>query len=131
MRFEQVPLVLGGFVAVIGLLLMADAWLPERARPYGRDRRRRVRTERHRGGEALVGLGIVAMGAALAGRDAWRWSTVVVIAGAVLLVLGALLNFRYLRETFAFRGRARRGAEAAAGEHVVAEPTDRPSMRIR
>jgi phosphatidylglycerophosphate synthase len=131
MRFEQVPLLLGGFVGLIGLLLVADALLPERARLYARERRRRVRTERHRVGEALVGLGIVAMGGALIGRDAWRWSTVVVIAGAVLLVLGAVLNFRYLRETFAFRGRARRGVEQAAGENAAAEPGDRPSMRIR
>ena len=131
MRFEQLPLVIGGLVALVGLLLLADAWLPERARLYARDRRRRVRTERHRVGEALVGLGVVAMGGALIGRDAWRWSTVVVITGAVLLVLGAVLNFRYLRETFAFRGRARRGGDAEGEAHARAEPADRPPVRIR
>ena len=130
MRFEQLPLILGGVVGLIGVLLLADALLPERARPYGTERRRRIRTERHRGGEAIVGLGIMAMAVALAGRDVWRWSTVAVITGAVLLVLGAVLNFRYLRETFAFRGRARRGAEAEPGAHA-AEPPERRPVRIR
>jgi hypothetical protein len=129
MRVEDVPVVIGGIVALAGALLVADACLPEAARFYGRDRRRRVRTERHRAGESLVGAGIVALGAAIVGRDAWRWSMVAVIAGAALLLVGAVLNLRYLRETFAFRGRARRGA--GGGENAAPEPADARPARIR
>ena len=41
------------------------------------------------------------------------------ILGAILLVAGAVLNRRYLRELFAFRGPARRRpeGEAQTGEH--------------
>jgi hypothetical protein len=129
MRVEDVPILIGGIVALVGVLLTADACLPEAARFYGRERRRRVRTERHRIGEGLVGAGIVALGAAIVGRDAWRWSMIAVIVGAALLVAGAVLNFRYLRETFAFRGPARRGGDG--GENAAPEPADARPVRIR
>ncbi len=121
-------MVAGGIVSTVGVALVADAWLPERVRVYGRERRRRVRTERHHGGEAMVGLGIAALGVALIGRDLWRWSTVTVLIGAAFLVVGAALNFRYLRETFAFRGRARRGEGNTPND---AGPGDGPPLRIR
>ena len=121
MRLEQIPLFIGVVVAIIGLGLVLDAQLPEGMSP-SRERRRRERTERHRGGETLVGIGIVAMAAALIGSDAWRFGTVSVLVGLVLLVVGGWLNRRYLRESVLFRGAARRGekrvtprAEAATG----------------
>jgi hypothetical protein len=108
MRFEQIPVFIGVIVAILGLGVVLDAQLPE-ALAQSRERRRRERTERHRGGETLVGLGILGMAAALIGRDQWRFGTVAVLAGAALLAAGAWLNRRYLRETFLFRGAARRG----------------------
>lgn len=113
MRIELLPLILAGLVALVGLGLLADAWLPE---DYyvTHERRRRRRTERHRGGEGLVGGGVLALAAALAGRDSWRYSTVAILLGVLLLTLGAGLNRRYLRELLAFRGATRRAEPPAA-----------------
>jgi hypothetical protein len=108
-RVETIPLILGGLVALVGLGLLADAWLPERVF-YRSERRRRARAERHLGGETAIGLGVLCMAAALVGRDTWRYGTVAVIAGTVLLVIGAWLNRAYLRERITNRGELRRGA---------------------
>ena len=108
MRLEQVPLFLGVVVAILGLGLVLDAQLPE-GFSQSRERRRRERAERDRPGETLVGLGIIAMAAALIGRDTWRFGTLAVLGGTVLLGVGAWRNRDYLRELFLFRGPARRG----------------------
>lgn len=113
MRLEQIPLFIGVVVAILGLGLVLDAQLPEGFSP-SRERRRRERTERHRGGETLVGLGIVAMAAALIGRDTWRFGTVSVLLGVGMLAIGAWLNREYLKENVLFRGAARRGEKRAA-----------------
>ena len=107
MRIELVPLVLAALFGLVAVGLIADAWLPE---DYyvTHERRRRRRTERHRGGEVVVGVGILALAAALAGRDSWPYTTVAVIVGALLVLVGAVLNRRYLRELYSFRGAARR-----------------------
>src|SRR6185436_18600585 len=99
MRLEMLPLVLGGLLGLIGLALVFDAWVPDNI-VVKEERRRRIRRERDRFGEALVGLGVVAMAAAFIGRDTWRYTTVAVIAGAVLLLWGTLKNSGYIREIF-------------------------------
>jgi hypothetical protein len=108
-RVETIPLILAGLVALIGVGLLADAWLPERVL-FRSERRRRARAERHLGGETAIGLGVLSIAAALAGRDSWRYGTVAVIAGTVLLAIGAWLNRAYLRERITNRGELRRGA---------------------
>ena len=108
MRLEQIPLFIGVIVAILGLGLVLDAQLPE-GFSQSRERRRRERAERNRPGETLVGLGIIAMAAALIGRDTWRFGTLSVLAGVVLLAAGGWLNRAYLREVFTFRGASRRG----------------------
>ena len=95
----MLPLVLGGLLGLIGLALVFDAWVPDNI-VVKEERRRRIRRERDRFGEALVGLGVVAMAAAFIGRDTWRYTTVAVIAGAVLLLWGTLKNSGYIREIF-------------------------------
>jgi hypothetical protein len=120
MRLEQIPIFFGVIVAILGLGLVLDAQLPE-GFSQSRERRRRERAERNRAGETLVGLGVMAMAAALIGRDTWRFGTVVVLAGVVLLAAGAWLNRNYLRETFLFRGASRRG-EKRSGPRPVPEP---------
>lgn len=113
MRLEQIPLFIGVVVAILGLGLVLDAQLPEGFSP-SRERRRRERTERHRGGETLVGLGIIAMAAALIGRDTWKFGTVSVMIGVGMLAIGAWLNREYLRENVLFRGAARRGEKRSS-----------------
>jgi hypothetical protein len=108
-RVETIPLILGVLVALLGAGLIADAWLPERVF-YRSERRRRARAERHLGGEAAIGLGVLCMAAALLGRDTWRYGTVAVIVGTLLFVTGAWLNRAYLRERISNRGELRRGA---------------------
>ena len=97
MRLETIPLILGGLIGLIGLGLVFDAWLKDDI-ISSPERRKRPRRERNRFGEALVGFGVLAMAAAFIGRDTWKYSTVTVIAGAVLLLWGAKLNAAYLRE---------------------------------
>ena len=91
MRLETIPLILGALIGLVGIGLVLDAWLKDDI-IIKQERRRRPRRERDRLGEALVGLGVLAMAAAFMGRDTWRYSTVAVIAGAVLLLWGAISN---------------------------------------
>jgi hypothetical protein len=111
-RVETIPLILGVLVALLGVGVIADAWLPEKVL-YQSERRRRARAERHLGGQMSIGLGVLCMAAALLGRDTWRYSTVAVIAGTILLILGAWLNRSYFRERISNRGELRRGAPGA------------------
>jgi hypothetical protein len=113
-RVETIPLVLGVIVALIGLAILADAWLPENNSQHS-ERRRQARVERSLGGEAAIGISVLCMAAALIGRDTWRYSTVAVIAGAVLFFFGVLANRRYLRERLVNRGALRRGAPGGTG----------------
>ena len=119
MRLEQVPLFFGVIVAILGLGLVLDAQLPE-GFSQSRERRRRERTERNRPGETLTGLGVMAMAAALIGSDEWRFGTLAVLAGVVLLGTGAWLNGDYLRELFLFRGAARRGEKRSGPRDALA-----------
>lgn len=100
MRLETFPLILGALIGLIGLALVIDAWAPDNL-IISEERRRRPRGARDRFGEALVGLGVLAMAAAFIGRDTWRYSIVTVIAGSVLLLWGIKRNGAYLRGVFA------------------------------
>ena len=112
-RVELIPLILGIIVGLIGLAILADAWLPEEL-PFRWERRRSERTERSLGGEAAIGIGVLCMGAALMGRDTWDYGTVAVIAGTILFVIGAWMNRSYLKDRITNRGALRRGAGPAA-----------------
>jgi hypothetical protein len=112
-RLEHLPLILGALLGIVGVALVVDAWIVETAL-VTRERRRRVRAERSRLGEGLLGLGTIAMAAAFIGRDGWRYGTVAVILGAVLLAAGVVMNWRYLYETVAFRGPERRDPAGSA-----------------
>jgi hypothetical protein len=96
MRLETIPLILGALIGLVGIGLILDAWLKDEI-IIKKERRRRPRRERDRLGEALVGFGVLAMAAAFMGRDSWRYSTVAVIAGAVLLLWGAKRSSAYMR----------------------------------
>ena len=129
MRVEVIPLVVGSLVALVGLGLLADAWIPEDMTGF-RERRRTARTERSLGGEAAIGLGMLCMAAALIGRDTWDYVTVAVIAGSVLLVIGSWLNRRFLRDRVVNRGELRRGEAGRAASHEKdAPPPGRPRIR--
>ena len=108
MRLELLPLILGALVALAGVGLVVDAWLPDRDVLLPRERRRRIRAERNRGGEAVVGIAVILIGAALIGRDAWTLTPWLAGAACLLIVIGALMNRRYIREQIDFRGAARR-----------------------
>ena len=110
MRIETFPLIIGVLVAMLGIGIMFDAWTSDPT-VAEQERRRRPRIERHRNGEAMIGLGVLALAAALIGRDSWRYSTLVVIIGALFLIVGAGLNAHYIRELFVNRGPLRRREE--------------------
>lgn len=128
MRLEHIPILLGILIAAIGLGLVADAWLPDESLMRS-ERRRRQRAERHRGGEALVGVGTLCLAAALIGRDTWRYGTLAVLVGTVLLIAGVVLNRAFLREVLFFRGPARRAPEGKSP--VSAVERERPLERKR
>ena len=111
MRVETIPLIIGIIVALIGLAILADAWLPEEMTFRG-ERRRHERTERSIGGEACIGLAVLCLAAALIGRDTWRYGTVAVIAGTLLFLVGAFMNRTFLRDRIVNRGALRRGGLA-------------------
>lgn len=128
MKLEQFPIVVGIVVCLIALAIAYDSMSPEAKRPF-RERRRRRRAELKRGGELLVALGTASMGAALIGRDSWRWGNVAVFVGVALLITGAVVNRQLLKEMLLFRGSSRRATEeekAARGEEPPPE-----KMRIR
>ncbi len=108
MTLEQFPILLGVLVALIGLTILLDAWQAGGVVPL-RERRRRTRAVPHKAGQSLVAIGTLCMAAALIGRDTWRWGTISVLAGAALLIIGAIMNRKYLKEVLLFRGAARRG----------------------
>jgi hypothetical protein len=112
MRIELAPIVIGIIVGLLGIGLLFDAWTADEF-IVRRDRRRRPRTERDRTGEALIGFGVIGMAAAFVGRDTWRYSVVAVIAGTVLLLLGAFRNRRFLADAISNRGALRRRTKPA------------------
>jgi uncharacterized protein (DUF2062 family) len=107
MSLEIIPLIIGGIVALLGLGLLFDAWTPDEI-IVKRERRRHPRIERSRAGETWIGLGVLAMAAAFIGRDTWKYSVIAVIAGAVFLLIGVLMNWRYLGSRVSNRGALRR-----------------------
>jgi hypothetical protein len=108
MRLEQLPILIGVLIGLLGLTILLDAWQAGGVAPL-RERRRRARATPNKAGQSLVAFGTLCMAAALIGRDTWRWGTIAVLAGITLLVFGAILNRTYLKEVLLFRGAARRG----------------------
>lgn len=119
MRLELLPVVLGVLVLAVAAGIVYDAIRPDESRPHT-ERRRRRRAELDIPGEWLVGLGTACLGVSLIGNEVWRYTTLAVISGVVLIVLGAIMNRDYLREMLLFRGRSRRsdqrGAQPRRGE---------------
>ena len=77
----------------------------------------------------MVALGTASMGAALIGRDSWRWGTVAVFAGVVLLIAGAVANRQLLKEMLLFRGAARRADDSEKIENPNEKPAERNRIR--
>jgi hypothetical protein len=96
MRLEHLPILLGLLFVVAGVALIADALLREQ--PLMVDRRKRSRAPRHRGGQVAIGVGTLAVAAALFGRDGWRYGTVAVLLGVVAFGIGVWLNWAYVRD---------------------------------
>jgi hypothetical protein len=107
MTIELIPIVLAVLVGLMGCALLFDAWTPDDT-VVKAERRRAPRIERSRRGEALVGLGVLCMAAAFAGRDTWSYSVIAAIAGMLLLILGGWANRAFLGEAIVHRGSVRR-----------------------
>lgn len=112
MQFETLPIILGVLIGVIGLMLVADAWIPD-GTLVTTERRRKERVERNTLGEGLIGLSLLFVAAALIGRDRWRFGTVAVIIGTVAFAAGVFLNAKFLKEMLTNRGAARRHPDGA------------------
>lgn len=127
-RVEYIPLVVGIIVMLAGAALIHDARREDVRWPL-RDRRRRRRTPRDRPGEALVGAGMIFLGGALVGGEFWRFGTLAILIGFVLVVTGALMNRTYLKELLFFRGASRRAEKPSDVKR--ADDEARPKPRIR
>jgi hypothetical protein len=114
MRIEIIPLIVGLVLALVGFGLVFDAWTPDELL-VKRERRRRPRAERNRGGEAAIGFGVLGMAGAFLGRDSWRYSVIAVIVAMLLLLYGVVRNWRFLGELISNRGSLRRRPEMPAG----------------
>jgi len=129
MRLEYLPVVLGVLVILVGAAVIYDAVSPEASRPF-RERRRRQRAEINVPGEWMVALGTICLGVSLIGNEVWRWTTIAVISGVVLILFGAVLNRAFLREMLLFRGASRRTEEHEV-QPVRPPAKDHPNLRIR
>ena len=121
MRIEIVPLIVGVLFGLIGLGLVFDAWTPDEIL-VKRERRRRPRIERNRGGEAAIGFGVLCMAAAFIGRDTWKYSVIAVIAGSVFVLYGVIRNGRFLGQSLSNRGSLRRRPEGQQGSLPEPDP---------
>lgn len=129
MRLEYLPVIVGVLVLLIAAGIIYDAVTSRQVRPY-RERRRRTRAVLDIPGEWMAGLGTACLGVALVAPEDWRWTTITVICGVILIVLGAILNRAYLREMLLFRGISRRTMEGEIPPDQVVKK-DRPRLRIR
>jgi peptidoglycan/LPS O-acetylase OafA/YrhL len=127
LRAEHIPIILGVLVGLMGVGLVLDSRLPDYT-VVKRERRRRKRIERSRGGEMLLGLAMLAFAAALIGRDTWRYRIVAVIIGVVCLILGTIANRAFLRDAIVNRGAMRRDP---AHPIKPGMPEDETRARIR
>ncbi|HEX6576706.1 MAG TPA: hypothetical protein VF042_17180 [Gemmatimonadaceae bacterium] len=123
MRLELIPVILGVLIVLVAAGIIYDAAFPESIRPF-RERRRRQRAERDTVGQWFVGLGIACLGVSMIGNEVWRWTTIVVMVGVALVIVGAVMNRAYLREVLTFRGAARRGSS----DESMPEP---PHLKLR
>jgi peptidoglycan/LPS O-acetylase OafA/YrhL len=127
LRAETIPLIFAVLVGLMGVGLVLDGQLPD-STVVKRERRRRKRIERSRGGETTLGLAMLAFAAALVGRDVWRYRIVAVIVGVVLLVLGTWANRAFIRELIVNRGALRRDPKHPIKPGM---PEDETPARIR
>jgi hypothetical protein len=107
MRVETIPLILGVIVGLMGVGLILDAQLPDYT-VVKRERRRRQRIERSRGGEMLIGIAMLGFAAAFMGRDTWRYRILAVMIGVACLILGTIANRAFIRDAIVNRGAMRR-----------------------
>lgn len=127
-RVEHIPLVIGLIVMLAGAALIYDARREDEKWPL-RERRRRRRTPRDRPGEALTGAGLVFVGSALVGGEFWRFGTLAILIGFVLVVAGAMMNRHHLRERLLFRGASRRAEKPSDLNRPHDENQPRPRIR--
>jgi len=127
-RVEHIPLVIGLIVMLAGAALIYDARREDEKWPL-RERRRRRRTPRDRPGEALTGAGLVFVGSALVGGEFWRFGTLAILIGFVLVVAGAMMNRHHLKELLLFRGASRRAEKPSDLNRPHDENQPRPRIR--
>jgi hypothetical protein len=127
LRAETIPLILGVIVGLMGVGLIVDARLPDYS-VLKRERRRRQRIERSRGGEMFLGLAMLAFGAAVIGRDTWRYRIVAVMLGVLFLIIGTIANRFFIRDAIVNRGAMRRDPNKPIKPGM---PEDETPARIR
>lgn len=126
MRIEVLPVLIGIVAVAIGLALIADAVIPD-GTFISVERRRGDRAPRNQIGEGLLGAAIVALGAALIGRDSWPYTTLSVLLAVLLGAAGVAMNWRYLHAMAVAPQRRSGETTPSAIAEADAEPEKTPS----
>jgi hypothetical protein len=95
MRLETLPVLLGVLLAIPGVALIVDAFIKDGT--FFPERRARPRPERHKLGEAALGVGLLFVSASLIGRDTWRFTNLSVVLALIFFATGVALNHKYVR----------------------------------
>ena len=133
MRLETLPILLGLLLAVPGIALIADAFIKDGT--FLPERRSRPRPERHKLGEAALGVGLLFLSAALIGGDRWRFTTLSVVFALLFFAAGVALNHKYVRGMMFGPAVGPTGTRRVTDEPPVGEKTEEPKtgekLRIR
>lgn len=82
----------------------------------------------------MIGLGVVALGAAIAGRDSWRYGILTTLVGAGCVLVGTFMNRSYLKDLVTMRGVSRRRSGEAQATPAPGAPDadrDKGPRRVR
>jgi hypothetical protein len=132
-RLETYPLIVAIVLGLVGLALIYDGKTPD-YKFLPRERRRSPRIERDRRGEIILGIGVLALAASVAGRDVWRYRILAALIGGALIAYGTIRNRDFIGAMISDRGALRRrerpldplprGRSGSGGSLATARPRD-------
>lgn len=121
MRLEYVVIGIGVVFAIAGVVIVADAVVPDRT-PVAVERRRVPRPGRSRAGQAVLGAGTLCIATALMAGEGWDYGHLAMWLAAVLVAVGVFINRGYIRGLALGPRMAALAPRAAGDRERVAHP---------